>query len=442
MPEHPTDKLKILQVNANARAGGAAGIAFMLHRAYREAGHQSWMAVRNKDVDDVDIQPIPNVQRNLWNVRNDVKDSFIWKIFAGLGNPARSVHRFMGWENFDFPATALIPNMFTGKPDIIHLHNLHPDYFDLREISRFSSQFPVVITLHDAWLLSGHCAHSLDCMRWKTGCGKCPYLGVYPAVKRDATHHNWERKKKIYEKSRIYIAAPSRWIANLAEQSILNSAIKEMRVIHNGVDQSTFNRQGRKEAREKQSIPDDAFVLAFVSPPKESNPYKDFDTIWKAIREISVYRFDRPVYFLILGTPQSSSFQEERYSDQIYIRKIPYLSESTALANYFKAADIYLQASRADTFPTVVLEALSCGTPVIATSVGGIPEQIKDGETGFLVSKADAPGMAQAIIRLLGDDEQRKKMSIQASIDARERFDAQKMVDEYLRWYDEIKGNL
>ncbi|HEX3000417.1 MAG TPA: glycosyltransferase family 4 protein, partial [Armatimonadota bacterium] len=114
---------------------------------------------------------------------------------------------------------------------------------------------------------------------------------------------------------------------------------------------------------------------------------------------------------------------------------VPYQNNPSAVASYYQAADVYLHAAKGDTFPTTVIEALACGTPVVATAVGGIPEQIVDGETGFLTPPGDAKAMAQAVDKLLDDRNLRYRLSSAAVTDAKKRFDQNRMTQEYLDWY-------
>ena len=108
------------------------------------------------------------------------------------------------------------------------------------------------------------------------------------------------------------------------------------------------------------------------------------------------------------------------------------------VARFYQAANIYLHAAKADTFPNVVLEALACGTPVVATAVGGIPEQVKDGVTGFLVASGDAEAMAKHIMMLFTDDALRRQFSLNAAHDGRKRFDLNRQVNAYVEWYHAI----
>src|SRR4029079_4578923 len=97
--------------------------------------------------------------------------------------PRRLLRRFfyeLGLEDFDYPNSVELLRFLPQKPDLLHCHNLHGNYFDLRALAGLSRQIPTVLTLHDAWLLSGHCAHSFECERWTIGCGECPDLTIYP----------------------------------------------------------------------------------------------------------------------------------------------------------------------------------------------------------------------------------------------------------------------
>ena len=120
------------------------------------------------------------------------------------------------------------------------------------------------------------------------------------------------------------------------------------------------------------------------------------------------------------------------------VRFVPYQTDLKAVASYYQAADVYAHAARADTFPNTVLEALACGTPVVATAVGGIPEQIEEGRTGFLVPVGDAQALAERLTQLLSDKNLRERQGRRAAETARCRFDLHRQADAYLDWYDEL----
>jgi len=438
--------LKVLQVNSTGKTGGAARIAWTLHQACRSKGLTPWMAVGEKDDPDPDIREIPVIskvsplgkpflkgaeyaKRHKWRIGHHVVSS--WLKYAA--EPGRYLKHYMGREDFDYPGTWKLLDLFSEPPDIVHLHNLHIKYFDLEYLPTLSSRRPTIITLHDTWLISGHCAYSLDCERWKTGCGHCPYLGIYPPTPRDSTAFNWQRKRDIYSRSKLYAAAPSQWALDQVSASMLAPGIVKKKVIHNGVDLSVFKPANKAWARQQLNIPPDTFVLLFVSSNIGTNPFKDFDTIRKAILDVEQKMGAGKILFIAVGSDNMKRTGSEYGSMQI--RFVPFTADLGRVACYYQASDVYLHAAHADTFPNVILEALACGTPVVATAVGGIPEQITDGETGFLIPPHDHMAMADRVAQLLRDPELCQKMGVNSFKYARRHFGSDRMVDEYLDFY-------
>ena len=137
--------------------------------------------------------------------------------------------------------------------------------------------------------------------------------------------------------------------------------------------------------------------------------------------------------FIALGEEASPG-----YAGQAEIRFVPYQRDSTIVAQYYQAADVYIHAAKVDTFPNTVLEAMACGTPIVATAVSGIPEQIEDGITGFLIPPGDPQAMADRILKLLTDQELHNRIARRAAEVARERFDLDRQVKDYISWYEKI----
>jgi glycosyltransferase involved in cell wall biosynthesis len=361
----------------------------------------------------------------------------------------------VGIEDFGHPGTYGLLDLCPGTPDVVHCHNLHGGYFDLRVIPRLSQRVPVLLTLHDAWLLSGHCAHSFECERWKFGCGRCPDLTIYPAISRDATAYNWRRKRDIFARSsRLYLATPCRWLMAKVEQSVLYPAIKQARVIPYGIDLNQFRPAPKQEMRRDLGLPRDAELLLFTANGIRRNIFKDYETLRTVIARVAEQRSRRRLLFIALG----DNGPPERIG-QAEVRFVPYQKDPAIVARYYQAADIYLHTARADTFPNTILEALACGTPVMATAVGGIPEQVKgaaslgtglnavhlntyapDEATGMLAVARDAEAIATGVGRLLDNLPLRQRLGQNAAKDARQRFDLKREVENYLNFYEEIVG--
>jgi glycosyltransferase involved in cell wall biosynthesis len=442
-----SERLRILQVNTEDTSGGAALIAWSLFQLYRMQGYGSWLAVEHKHSDDTNVLLVPNHKlygrwtRFWWNVRSHLKplDGHVWgagwlsRRAGGLAQPGKSLDGYCGFEDFRFPGTWRLLQLTPRHPDIIHCHNLHGGYFDLRALPWLSQQIPMILTLHDAWLLSGHCAHSFGCDRWKNGCGHCPDLAIYPAIRRDATDYNWRRKHNIYSKSRLYVATPSQWLMRKVERSMLAAAVVEARVIPNGVDLSIFHPADKEAARAALGIPQDARVLLFTAKAVRQNIWKDYQTVRAAINVVAARLPEQKVLFIALGEDAPA----ERIGEA-EVRFVTYQSDSETVARYYQAADVYVHAARADTFPNTVLEALACGTPVVATAVGGIPEQVEDERTGFLVPAGDVETLAARLVDVLSDDILGQTMGAEAATVARRRFDLRRQADMYLEWYHEL----
>jgi glycosyltransferase involved in cell wall biosynthesis len=214
------------------------------------------------------------------------------------------------------------------------------------------------------------------------------------------------------------------------EQSMLAPAVVEAAVIPNGVDLTIFHPGNRDAIRSELAIPQDAAVLLFLANNVRRNMWKDYETIRAAITLVSERWTRKDLLLIALGEDAPAELM-----GRAELRFIPYQSEPATVARYYQAADIYVHAAHVDTFPNTILEALACGTPVVATAVGGIPEQIEDGRTGLLVPPNDAQALAAGLTALLSDDTRRRTMGVHASEAARDRFDLSRQADAYLQWY-------
>jgi glycosyltransferase involved in cell wall biosynthesis len=216
---------------------------------------------------------------------------------------------------------------------------------------------------------------------------------------------------------------------------MLQPRIIEGKVINNGIDLSVFRSGNKAKLRQELGIPAEAFVLSYVVAGRmKSHAYKDFETIKRALELLEGNKVRQQiVIFLGLGEEK-----ETVTKGGIERRFIPYQTSMKNVAKYYQVADIYLHAARADTFPNVILEALACGTPVIATAVGGITEQVIEGETGYLVPAGGYQEMAFFIRQLMEDHDIQRKLSLNAATVAKKRFSMEKMIDNYMAFYQEI----
>jgi glycosyltransferase involved in cell wall biosynthesis len=448
--------LCILQVNTQDVVGGAAKIALNLFQGYQKRGHDSWLAVGYKSSTEPNVvsffhPPADNPWTRLCYAFGNKIAPFVGKIrgvgklqvfFYRVGSPLNAVHWWKGLETMNYPATWRLLDLIPNSANILHLHNLHGQYFDLRALPEISSKLPVVTTLHDAWLLGGHCAFPFDCSQWKNRCSVCPDITKAPPIQKDASYDNFNRKAAIYRSSKLYAATPSEWLMGYVKDSILAQGVKDAKVIHNGVDLSVFKPNQDKAIRGKLGLPQYGKILIFSASGILKNPHKDYLTIQSAFFRIAERMKPQPLLLIALGeksAPIKTSNAE--------IRFIPYIKHEADIARYYQASDLLIHAAKFDNFPTTILEALACGIPVVATEVCGIKEQVKSltqyhhdatQATGVLVPKGDAQAMADACVRTLQDETLIKQLGMNAHEDAKKRFSLDKQIDAYLQWYETI----
>lgn len=302
------------------------------------------------------------------------------------------------------------------KPDIVHLHNIHDHYLNYRLLFEYlnRTEIKVVWTFHDCWAFTGHCFHFVtkDCERWKTGCFECPMQHEFPKTFSDHSAKNFALKKELFRTNKnLAIVACSEWIANFARLSFFQE--KPICVINNGVNLNVFNAPASKDPKKGM------FKVLAVS------------NIWnkdKGFEDVILLRHLLPEDFEIIIVGVTKQQQRNLPKGIIGIQRTQSIHE---LADLYSEADVLINPTYADTFPTVNLEALACGTPVITYRTGGSPEAI-DEKTGIVVEQGDVNGLVEAILKL--------KASPLSSADCRKRaeehFDKDKCFKEYIKLYE------
>jgi glycosyltransferase involved in cell wall biosynthesis len=383
----------------------------------------------------------------------------------GIAEPRRALAKWRGFDDFDFPATAELLTCSEHPPDVLHLHNLHGGYFDLRALPGLCQRVPTILTAHDTWLASGHCAYSVDCERWKTGCGACPHLNFPPSVRGDKTHENWQQKRALFEQcaGSLHLVGPAAWVTRQLEASILAPALASVTVIPNGVDQQVFRPVGSAAAkaalREQLGLPQQAFVICFSATGRQ-NPYKDYATLERALTTLQERLAEEPlratgtawcaaseggapevVALLLGGHTCGSAAALEQQQGALLVRNLPFASNPQTVADWLGAADLYTHAARAEVLPLACLEAQSCGLPVIATDVGGVSETFVDGETGLLVPPGNPVALADGILALAHDGQRRRYLGEQAGKHAHIHFGLERMTERYLDCYEKLASD-
>lgn len=306
------------------------------------------------------------------------------------------------------------------KPDIIHLHNIHDHYLNYRILFEYlnSINTPIVWTLHDCWNFTGGCGYydSIDCMKWKTGCDRCPMnrLRLF-----DRTRMHYNLKKELFSVNKNLTLVPvSNWLADPLKESFLKD--KPVKVIHNGIDTTVFHPYDVKQVNEKYGLTEKFVVLGVASPWSARKGLNDF------VKLSGMIDHSYQIILVGLNDKQIASLPKN-------IIGIKRTSNATELAELYSRADAFANPTYSDNFPTTNIEALACGTPVITYKTGGSPEAI-DEKTGVTVSQGDVEALTDAIREMRANPLSREDCRKRAE----EMYDKEKCFGEYVMLYEEL----
>lgn len=272
------------------------------------------------------------------------------------------------------------------KPDIIHLHNLHDSYINLSMLFSYIKKHnvPTVWTLHDCWAFTGQCPHFtiVKCGKWKAGCHNCPQYKEYPASLYDNTKKMWQLKKKWFTGVKnMTIVTPSEWLAGLARESYLKQYPIE--VINNGIDLNVF-KPTHSNFREQYGIPGDKYIVLGVSFAWGYR--KGLDCFVEMAEKLG-----EQYQIVLVGT--DDEIDKNLPHNIISIHRTQNQKE---LAEVYSAADVFVMPTREENYPTVNMEAIACGTPVVTFDTGGCAETV-DTSTGIIVSVNEIDKLIEAI---------------------------------------------
>jgi glycosyltransferase involved in cell wall biosynthesis len=279
------------------------------------------------------------------------------------------------------------------QTDILDIHCTHSETFSYLALPSLCNLKPTVFTVHDMWPITGHCHASLDCDKWKSGCGKCPYLEIDPSVKRDATAIEWKLKQWIYKKSSFSVIVPSRWMRNQVASSMLHR--HPIHVIPHGVDTDLYKPLERNHCRSILGIPQGKMVI-LCGMECVTRRLKGIHLLIDAVNSLPLsVRKDCVLVFFGGSNPITVS------QFRIPVVNLGYLNEDYEKAIAYSCADLLIQPSIAESFGLVALESISCGTPVVAFNVDAIPEIVRPGITGVLANSVCATSLCDSIRDIL-----------------------------------------
>ena len=349
----------LLQLDTCLGVGSTGRIAEMIGELARNVGWRTYMAHGSRFVNSSSMTSI-----QMGGMLDEYGHYFASRVFDchGLGSCK--------------PTRDLIGQIEQIKPDVVQIHNIHGYYANYKLLFKYLAEksIPTVITMHDFWLMTGHCAYiHKSCGKWKSGCGHCPRLGEYPASLLDRTQKNWVLKKQLFEAfdgDKLVLVPVSHWLESYARQSLLKDC--RFQLIQNCVDTSVFQPYKGEHSDLWKRIDWSKYTIITVADRwTEANGFNEILELNKLLRD------DMQLVMVGLDERQLQGLPDS-------IVGIGHTDNVRQLIELYSSADVLFNASTEVTFGLVTAEAMACGTPAIVfKNTAG--EEIVNAETGFAI---------------------------------------------------------
>ena len=408
-------KSTILQINGANGGGGANQLVQQLHDGLTPNFNMSAL-VESKTGTQVNIDTFAKNPDTIYKKYA----YYVWWASVLSGLQFKTAKYLLG-RNYKNIAN----HSFYKNANLIHLHNLHGNYFNLELLPQISKEKKIIWTLQDMWSLTGHCAHSLDCQKWQNKqCKNCPDLWRYSPIAIDTSNYFFNLKKKIYQGCNLHLVAPSNWLAVKVKKSILKD--KPITVIYNGADTKVFKPYNKKKIRQELNLPQDKFIVLFAANFGTKNPWKGGNYFEQLVKENPFSN----TLFLTLGNKQETKSTN--------LHNLPFVTDRVKMAKYLSAADVLFYPAIADTCPLTVIESLACGTPVVSFKTGGIPELIKHSQTGYLTKTNNLDELVKGVELFQNNPNKLNQASKLASLDVSKRLSLKITIEKYENLYTSI----
>jgi len=411
--------MKVSLVNLSDISGGAARAAYRIHKAIGQYGIESSMLVNRAIAGDPEILGVTGNWKKLFNIVRP-RSAALLRQFLKTDNPIVHSPAIMptGW-----PA-----RLGRSDADLLHLHWVNGEMMSIRGIGKINK--PIVWTLHDMWAFCG-AEHYTEDFRWRDGYDQDNRPDSEAGF--DLNRWTWRRKLKHW-KDPLHIVTPSQWLADCVQQSALMSDWP-VTVIPNALDVDSWQPVEKQQARELLQLPQDAPLVLFGALGGTADPRKGFDLLRSALDhlrgeikglKIVIFGQRAPVVAEDFGFPVSY---------------LGHLHDDISLRLAYSAADVMLVPSRQEAFGQTALEALTCGTPVIAFAATGLLDVVKHKETGYLAKPFDSADFAAGIQWVLADNDNHEELCSAARRDAIERFSYNTVAEKYALVYENALAN-
>ncbi len=394
--------MKVLQINSVCGIGSTGKVTLDLYQVLKEQGHECCICYGRgsapEGINTIRIGSNREVYEHVIYTRLTDRTAF-----ASKKATEKLIHRIKQYN-----------------PDIIHLHNLHGYYINIQLLFDYFKEFnkPVLWSLYDCWSFTGHCSHFdyIGCNKWKVGCCHCPQKKLYPAsLLWDNSFDNYRRKKEIIQSyKKLIIVPPTTWLANLLKESYLRDF--PVFTIPSGIDLDAF-KPVESDLRKIHGLEDKYVVLGVAS---------------------GFHKFKGSQYLIDLANELPDQYKlvligvdnENRHLYPENMLVLPKIIDSKELAQYYTMADVFVNPTLQETQGLTNIEAMACGTGVVAFHSGGCPESI-DETCGYVVERDDFKGLLSSVIKAC-----ERPFDPNSCIQRAKFYDKSRLYGEYIKLYE------
>lgn len=413
--------MKIVHLSTYDEIGGAARAASRLHRGLLDSGVDSWMAVQRKFGDRKRVVECGNGKIS--------KASALLRPYVDAFPLFFSAHKKGVPWNISWLPNRLGKIVDELSPDIVHAHWIGMGFLSLHNLKQLESK--LVLSLHDSWPFTGGCNVIGECTAFKQNCGRCPQLGS--ACKYDLSFLGWHRKQRLYQKKPPVFVAPSRWMAEQARSSSL-LADSRIEIIPNGLDTSVFRPVNKQTARVLLNLPIDKKIVAFGAMSATTDRNKGFEKLKNILSILNNSAIKDEFELVVFGA------SEPLKKPDLGCR-VTYLGEffdEISMAVVYSAVDVMCVPSLQESFGQVAVEAMSCGTPVVAFGTSGLLDIVEHGVSGYLAPQYNEIDFARNIELLLSDQARLNAMSQASRRRVVENFDISIVSEKFYGLYEDV----
>jgi len=417
--------MKVTLINTSDAGGGAPAACFRLLKALVSQKTDARLLVQHKKTNDERVSGIvtnafTRFRANLNFLRERIP-------FMQFHEKDRSVRFAFSTAN---AGTSIKNHPLVKDADIIHLHWTNSGFLSIDNLKELvDTGKPIVWTLHDMWTFTGGCHYSGSCDAFMQKCGNCPFLR--DAGDNDISHKGWLRKAAMYAGAKnVTFVTCSKWLAGEAKKS---SLIKDFRIeaIPNPIDIHIYSPKDKIAARQKRGIDPQAKIILFGAA-NINDKRKGLIYLLDALKILKEQYPDEPIEMVIFGKNKHFDVSSLPFK----VHELNLITSQDELAGVYSLADVFVTPSLEDNLPNTIMEAMACGTPVVAFKTGGIPEMVDHQKNGYLAVLKDPADMANGLAEVLNG--QAAELSASARQRVLDNYTNEKIAQQYISVYQSV----